>query len=358
MSDDWQLLLDTLTNTPGLVISVSPQGPVGLLREGAAMFYGLNEMLRHGSGYPLIDRLRQDLQAASARPAPAGPARSDNEAEPDGVERAPGKDLDTLRRETLERCRRANQALLSQATPEEAAYYRRGLLWVCLQTARAAREGGGLFGIGAVQVTDEEKEALRQIAYAFGLPAGESLVEQLPEAPPRGVPAGMSERFSVDEWNLVCQAPLWIGFAVITAHPSGPLGAMREIEALAQVLQAARLQHPDNQALAAIWEDLSTHFRERVQQLDAQLPVQPGGGKVDHDGVMERASQRIRQAAEVLEARLEREEAVEFKQVLLDLAQRVAEAGREGGFLGLGGQTISAREQEAIRRIAEALRMG
>jgi len=38
MSDDWRLLKDTLTHIPTLVISVSPQGPVGLLREGAALF--------------------------------------------------------------------------------------------------------------------------------------------------------------------------------------------------------------------------------------------------------------------------------------------------------------------------------
>jgi len=322
-------------------------------------------MRSHGSGYPLIDRLRQDLQAAAAQaPGPAGVAEDELQqpgpqaGRPAEAEQMPGKDLDTLRRETLERCRRANQVLLGQASPEEAAYYRRGLLWVCLQTARAAREGGGLFGIGAVQVTDEEKEAIRQIAYALGLPAGEALVEQLPQAPPRGVPASLAGRLSPEEWGLVLQAPLWTGFAIVLAHPSSPLGLARELNVLPQVLREAHQQYPGNQLLAAIWEDISTRFQELVKLLDADLPAQPGSGQAADSRLLEHAIQRIRQAAEMLDARMEQGEAVEFKQVLLDLAQRVAEAAREGGFLGLGGQVISPREQEALQRIAETLRVG
>ena len=49
------------------------------------------------------------------------------------------------------------------------------------------------------------------------------------------------------------------------------------------------------------------------------------------------------------------EESAEYRQFVLSVAQRVAEAGKEGGFLGIGGTRVSAVETRAIEEIAAAL---
>ncbi len=44
-----------------------------------------------------------------------------------------------------------------------------------------------------------------------------------------------------------------------------------------------------------------------------------------------------------------------YKQFVVDLAQRVASAKKEGGVLGIGGKEISDSEQAALDEIASTL---
>jgi hypothetical protein len=44
-----------------------------------------------------------------------------------------------------------------------------------------------------------------------------------------------------------------------------------------------------------------------------------------------------------------------FKQFLYDTAQKAAEAGKEGGFLGFGGTAVSDLERQALADLASAL---
>ncbi len=351
--DDFSILFDTLTRTPLLVVGVSPQGPAGLLREGAALHRALSQMLERGAAYPLIARLRQALQTRPPAGAPSHPATPE----------APEKSLDDLRRETLERCRLAGAALARLAGAEESAYFRRGLLWVCRQTAQAAAEGGGWFGLGAVQVTAEEREALRQIAFALGLPASQALVDRLPDAPPVPAPPELAGALSAQEWQLARQAPLWAGLAITLAHPSGPLGLAQEMEALPRALSAASLRYPHNRLVAAVVTEVAGQYQSILHALADDLqaasagPSDQAAGPARQAALVEHALQRLAQAAQALEARLERSEVSEFKTLLLDLAGQVAQAARDGGVLGVGSRPVSSREQETLRRMAESLKV-
>jgi hypothetical protein len=62
----------------------------------------------------------------------------------------------------------------------------------------------------------------------------------------------------------------------------------------------------------------------------------------------------LQQASAAL-AKATPEETAEYKQFVLSVAQRVAEAGKEGGFLGIGGTRVSAAETRAIQEIGAAL---
>ena len=48
-------------------------------------------------------------------------------------------------------------------------------------------------------------------------------------------------------------------------------------------------------------------------------------------------------------------EAEEYKQWLTSLAQKTAEASKEGGFLGIGGVKISDEESAAVNDLTSAL---
>ncbi|MFM8322260.1 MAG: hypothetical protein ACKOC5_15205 [Chloroflexota bacterium] len=357
-TEDWALLKETLAKTPLLVMAVSPQGLFGLVREGAALTRSLAYVMQAGLGHPLIDALWRELQTPASpagEPAdgPAGPDPASSEPEQPTPQQ---KDLDTLRRETLARCRRASQALAARAAPEEAEYYRQAVLWVCWQTAQAAREDGGWFGIGAVQVTGDEKEALRQVAFALGLPAAAAQQPALPAAPRLPVPPGLAELLAAEEWEQLRQAPLWVSFAVMLAHPSGPFGLSRELSALPRLLDEARQRYPGNRLVHALTDDSRRQLFSGINELMQALP-EPPQGQTTEAHLADFALQRLELAVEVLDRRLEFSEAIEFKRVLLDLARGTAEATKEGGFLGLGGSSVSEREQAVLARIETSLRL-
>src|SRR4051812_34077556 len=64
------------------------------------------------------------------------------------------------------------------------------------------------------------------------------------------------------------------------------------------------------------------------------------------------APRRLRRAIDLLEERATQEEVVEYKRFVYGLAEDVARAYREGGFLGIGGSPISDAEQKALDEIA------
>jgi hypothetical protein len=63
---------------------------------------------------------------------------------------------------------------------------------------------------------------------------------------------------------------------------------------------------------------------------------------------------RLRSSIELLNAKATAEEVRGYRQFVLDLAERAANARREG-FLGLSGERVSDAEREAIGQIASAL---
>ena len=58
--------------------------------------------------------------------------------------------------------------LLDAKAPSDAAAFKAWLRQISQITAEAASEGGGLFGIGGVQVSDAEKATLTEISNALG----------------------------------------------------------------------------------------------------------------------------------------------------------------------------------------------
>ncbi|MET0705530.1 MAG: hypothetical protein ABWY82_01615, partial [Tardiphaga sp.] len=52
--------------------------------------------------------------------------------------------------------------------PDDAASFKAWLRQISQSTAEAATEGGGLFGLGGVQVSEAEKATLTEISNALG----------------------------------------------------------------------------------------------------------------------------------------------------------------------------------------------
>lgn len=333
-SADWERLSDALLTSGDLVIAASPQGALGTLKEKTVYFAELSQLLQNGTAFGLIDELRLRMQTRLEE-----------------LQRGQSEQplaYDQVRQTVLECCRGAAQTLMGRADPQEIVYYKLGLLWACRQTALAAREGGGFLGIGAVQVTEEENEAIRQIAYALGLSASEAVVEAPPEAPFRPGPPGLAEVFSPDEWNTICLAPLWISLAMSTATPDGMVGSAKELVAMGRGLQEAAMRQPPNSLVAMVVSDLmknkgSLQFKQPAPfpQTGAPFPNQAIEGGLEY----------CRQAVALVEQKASPQDAIEYKRLLIDLSQQVAAAAKSGG------ASISPEEQHLLDELSRMLRV-
>ncbi len=143
--------------------------------------------------------------------------------------------------------------------------------------------------------------------------------------------------FSAEEWDLVSDAPMLAGFILATAQRGGSIS---ESFSMAKSWVEARQTHGDSELLDAIVAEKPEVDRKRF-----------GSREELHTKGLE----QLGQAVALLEEKATPEEVETYKQFVITLAQRVAEANKEGGFLGIGGEKVSDAEQARLAEIAATL---
>jgi hypothetical protein len=144
--------------------------------------------------------------------------------------------------------------------------------------------------------------------------------------------------FNAEEWSTVVDGPLYAGMRVISADRGGTL---RESLAMGRVYQEARQQHGESELLDELVKS--------PPSVDPDQLRQAGGNIADL------ATERLREAIRILEAKAAPAEVDAYKKFVMTVAQAVASAHKEGGFLGIGGKQISDAENQALDEISTAL---
>jgi hypothetical protein len=142
--------------------------------------------------------------------------------------------------------------------------------------------------------------------------------------------------FTDEEWKLVLQGPTSAGLLVIASDRGG---SVRESFSMAKAYTEARKDHGDSELLDTIVSE--------KPEVDKARPRSP-------EELKERGLQHLRDAVAVVEQKATPEEVEEYKRFIVTLAERVAEARKEG-FLGLSGDRVSPEERAAVEQIAGAL---
>ena len=163
----------------------------------------------------------------------------------------------------------------------------------------------------------------------------------------------MSNKASYDpqEWALLLRSPSMAGVAVTAASPSGPIGIVKEMFAAGKVLADVKLKGSGNELITALVADLQTAEGRSMGREGMQAEF----GGVGPAEIKARAIEALKRAAAIVDAKGSPQEAAEFKEWLRALSQKVAEAAKEGGFLGFGGVQVSGEEQSALNEICQAL---
>jgi hypothetical protein len=153
--------------------------------------------------------------------------------------------------------------------------------------------------------------------------------------------------FTAQEWEQIITAPQMAALYVALASPSNPVGLVQEMFASSMSLMEAMKAGSSNTLIAAVAAD----FKEKVEKREKQKP--PEMSK-DPNEVKAQCLQALRDLASLLSQKAPAE-AEGYEKWVLESAQRTAQAAKEGGFLGIGGQAVNDAEVAALKEIAGAL---
>jgi hypothetical protein len=144
--------------------------------------------------------------------------------------------------------------------------------------------------------------------------------------------------FNAEEWSTIVNGPLYAGMRVISADRGGTL---RESLAMGRAYQEAREHHADSELLDELVKSPPAIDPDRVREASGDIAAL--------------TSKQLRDAIGILEAKSTAAEIDAFKRFVMTVAQAVAGAHKEGGFLGIGGKQISDAENQALDEISSAL---
>lgn len=168
--------------------------------------------------------------------------------------------------------------------------------------------------------------------------------------------------FTEAERAILLQAPMQAIAAVTLADRADPVTFLKEVQAGINILadEMGRQDLPGNLLPALI---------EALRQLDAQDPVQGDALKLKKGFELlgylqglktsaagqDQAVAHFQEVAAILAAKATGLEADAYKRWLMDFAQKIAEAIREGGIFGIGSSRISEKEADVLDKLAKAL---
>ncbi|MBK8209963.1 MAG: hypothetical protein IPK78_08195 [Rhodospirillales bacterium] len=159
------------------------------------------------------------------------------------------------------------------------------------------------------------------------------------------------DTYDPQEWAQLLRSPTMAAMAVTAASPSGPVGIIKEMFAAGRMLADVKVKGSNNKLISALVADLQTPEGRSMGREGMQADLD-GASPAD---IRARAIDALKHAAAIVDAKGSPQEAADFKEWLRELTQKVAEAAKEGGFLGFGGVQVSGEEQTALNEISQAL---
>ena len=171
----------------------------------------------------------------------------------------------------------------------------------------------------------------------------------------------VKSKFSEQEWYEISSMPTLVGAAMAGAGKSGVIGTAKEAMANMKAIMSARNDYPDNEVIAAILEkaDSFSDARERagdyrkkaldsMKEHDVKTPEEFNSFMLAH----------CDKAVALVASNCSEKDAQEYRQWARAVAEKVASAASEGGFLGFGGEQVSEPERQLLAQIDQRLQTG
>ena len=168
----------------------------------------------------------------------------------------------------------------------------------------------------------------------------------------------IKDKFNEEEWFLLMSLPPMIGAAMTGAAKSGVIGTVKETMANMKAIVGAKKDYPNNELInellikADSWDEAkekAMKYREmaleRIKSNGIENPEQLRTAMLEDCSTVNN----------LLNEKVTEEESSEYKKWVLDVAEKVAMAASEGGFLGFGGERVSEEEKKLLGDLKSSL---
>jgi len=168
----------------------------------------------------------------------------------------------------------------------------------------------------------------------------------------------IQEKFSEDDWYLLSSTPAMIGAAMSSAEGSGIVGTVKEMSASMRSTVNALRDYPNSELVQALlkkaenWDEAKEKISDYRTRSQERLNTDNIKSKEDlHKQVLA----DIEKCVSLVQTHCEADEAQIYREWSLKIANNVAKAAKEGGFMGFGGVEVSDSEKALLSKIEKAL---
>jgi len=158
--------------------------------------------------------------------------------------------------------------------------------------------------------------------------------------------------FTAEEWTLLRIVPSLVVGGVSAADPSGIFGAVKEAAAGMTEMIESLQQGSKLELMGAMLADKSIPGMP-----DPKTLVGEGSREQQMANLKSAVLGRIREVATLVSRKALPEEAQAYKQMIMSVAEKAANASKEGGFLGFGGVRVSSAEESFLNEVKSVLQL-
>jgi hypothetical protein len=156
--------------------------------------------------------------------------------------------------------------------------------------------------------------------------------------------------FSDEEWNLLRVVPILVASGVSAADPSGLIGTVKEAFVGVSSMMESYKEGGQLELISGLLAD-----KNMPTMPDRKALLGEGSPEQQLENLKTAVLGKVREALALLGTKASPEEVAAYKKMIATVAEETAKASKEGGFLGFGGERVSAGEQSFIDQVKALL---
>jgi len=167
----------------------------------------------------------------------------------------------------------------------------------------------------------------------------------------------LESRFTQEEQSLLTNTPFAIGSTMVFAGGSG-LGTVKEMFANTSTYLKGIKEYPNNEIIVAILPNIDnfSNMQKDSKALQDNYKNWIAENNIDsYESMKSKVLEDSGKVSLLLDEKATSKEASEYKDWAMSIARNVAQAAKEGGFLGIGGERVSQNEKDFFNQVAQAL---